>query len=59
MLFRSAQSLKGVKVVVLYEAVHQHALDRLRQRFHIDAALSLPVNEVRFATALQALTTQA
>ncbi|MBM4180533.1 MAG: hypothetical protein FJ209_03130 [Betaproteobacteria bacterium] len=42
-LLAAAQSLKEVKVVVLYEAAHQHALDRLRQRFRIDAALTLPV----------------
>jgi len=42
-LLAAAQSLTDVKVLVLYEAAHQHALDRLRQRFRIDAALTLPV----------------
>jgi len=44
-LLAAAQSLKDVKVVVLYETAHQHALDRLRQRFRIDAALALPVRD--------------
>lgn len=44
-LLAAAQSLKDVKVVVLYETAHQHALDRLRQRFRIDAALVLPVRD--------------
>jgi len=44
-LLAAAQSHKEVKVVVLYEAAHEHALERLRQRFRIDAALTLPVKE--------------
>ncbi|OYY95259.1 MAG: hypothetical protein B7Y41_01760 [Hydrogenophilales bacterium 28-61-23] len=44
-LLAAAQSHKDVKVVVLYEAAHEHALERLRQRFRIDAALTLPVKE--------------
>lgn len=44
-LLATAQSLKEVKVVVLYEARHEHALERLRQRFRVDAALTLPVKE--------------
>ncbi len=44
-LLAAAQSHKGVKVLVLYEAPHAHALERLRQRFRIDAALTLPVRE--------------
>lgn len=44
-LLATAQSLKDVKVVVLYEAHHEHALERLRQRFRIDAAMTLPVKE--------------
>lgn len=50
-LLASVQSNRDVKVLVLYEAAHQHALDRLRQRFRIDAALTLPVDE----TGLEAL----
>jgi DNA-binding NarL/FixJ family response regulator len=44
-LLAAAQSHKDVKVVVLYEAPHAHALERLRQRFRIDAALTLPARE--------------
>ena len=42
-LLAAAQSHKDVKVVVLYEAPHEHALARLRQRFRIDVAIPLPV----------------
>jgi len=42
-LLAAAQSHKDVKVVVLYEAHHEHVLERLRQRFRIDAAITLPV----------------
>lgn len=44
-LLAAAQSHKEVKVMVLYESAHEHALDRLRQRFRIDAALTLPARE--------------
>ncbi|KAF0099218.1 MAG: hypothetical protein FD187_2836 [bacterium] len=44
-LLAAAQSLKGVKVLVLHESAHEHALERLRQRFRIDAALTLPARE--------------
>ncbi|MDD5390112.1 MAG: hypothetical protein PHD37_12250 [Gallionellaceae bacterium] len=51
-LLASVQSSKEVKVLVLYEAAHQHALDRLMQRFRIDAALTLPVDEARLEAML-------
>jgi hypothetical protein len=51
-LLATAQSLKDVKVVVLYEAHHDHALERLRQRFRIDAALTLPVQEATLTQLL-------
>jgi len=51
-LLASVQSNKEVKVLVLYEAAHQHALDRLLQRFRIDAALTLPVDETRLEAML-------
>lgn len=44
-LLATAQSHKNVKIVVLYESAHEHALERLRMRFRIDAALTLPVRE--------------
>ena len=51
-LLASVQSSASVKVLVLYEAAHQHALDRLLQRFRIDAALTLPVDESRLEALL-------
>lgn len=53
-LLATAQSLKDVKVVVLYEAHHGHALERLRQRFRVDAALTLPVKESELESILRA-----
>lgn len=53
-LLATAQSLKDVKVVVLYEAHHEHALERLRQRFRVDAALTLPVKESDMESILRA-----
>ena len=44
-LLATAQSHKNVKVLVLYESAHEHALERVRTRFRIDAALTLPVKE--------------
>ena len=54
-LLATAQSQKDVKVVVLYEARHEHALERLRQRFRIDGALTLPVKESELEAVLKAL----
>lgn len=51
-LLATAQSQKDVKVVVLYEAPHEHALERVRQRFRIDAALTLPVKETDMESIL-------
>ncbi len=56
-LLATAQSLKDVKVVVLYEARHEHALERLRQRFRIDAALTLPAKELDIESVLGVLRT--
>jgi CheY-like chemotaxis protein len=51
-LLATAQSHKNVKVLVLYESAHEHALERVRARFRIDAALTLPVNETELAELL-------
>jgi CheY-like chemotaxis protein len=51
-LLASVQSNREIKVLVLYEAAHQHALDRLMQRFRIDATLTLPVDEARLEAVL-------
>jgi len=53
-LLAAAQSHKDVMVVVLYEAAHEHALERLRVRFRIDAALTLPVREADLEVELAA-----
>jgi DNA-binding NarL/FixJ family response regulator len=42
-LLATVQGDQAVKVLVYYDAAHQHALDRVRQRFNIDGALTLPV----------------
>jgi hypothetical protein len=41
-----------VKVLVLYESAHEHALERLRKRFRIDGALTLPAREADVETLL-------
>ena len=51
-LLAAAQAHKDVKVVVFYEAAHLHALERLRQRFRIDAALTLPADETALEKCL-------
>jgi DNA-binding NarL/FixJ family response regulator len=53
-LLATAQSHKDVKVLVLYESTHEHALERLRARFRIDAALTLPVRETELEGVLAA-----
>lgn len=52
-LLAAAQSIKDVKVLVLFEGVHEHALARLRQRFLIDTALPLPIKESQIEAALR------
>ena len=44
-LLATAQSAPNTKILVFYEAAHQAALDKVRARLRIDAALTLPVNE--------------
>lgn len=51
-LLAAAQSHKDVKVLVLYESAHEHALERVRTRFRIDAALTLPAKEVELENLL-------
>lgn len=53
-LLAAAQIQKDVRIVVLYESAHEHALERLKQRFHIEAALSLPVKANELETTLVA-----
>ncbi len=51
-LLAAAQTHKDVDIVVLHESAHEHALDRLKQRFRIDAALSLPAKTDELKTTL-------
>lgn len=44
-LLATVQSMPGVKVVVFYDPAHQAALDKVAQRFRIDAALPTPVQD--------------
>lgn len=52
-LLAAAQAMPQVKILVLYEPPNQTALDRVRARLRIDAALPMPVNEVVLLAQLQ------
>jgi hypothetical protein len=52
-LLASLQGGAPVKVLVYFDAAHQHALDKVRQRFRIDAALPLPVRQADIAAILR------
>jgi hypothetical protein len=51
-LLATIQGGNETKVLVYYDSAHQHALDKVKQRFHIDAALTLPVKEADIAAIL-------
>lgn len=54
-LLATAQGLPDkAKILVFYDPAHQEALNKLRQRFRIDAALTLPVKEPDLDTTLKA-----
>ncbi len=53
-LLASLQPLHEVKVLVFYDPIHQDALDKVRQRFRIDAALPTPVCEADLEAQLRA-----
>ncbi|MDD5365010.1 MAG: hypothetical protein PHR30_06690 [Gallionellaceae bacterium] len=44
-LLATVQAMPEVKVLVYYDPLHQAALDKVRQRFRIDAALPVPVQD--------------
>lgn len=44
-LLATVQSMPEVKVLVYYDPIHQDSLDKVRQRFRIDAALPVPVRD--------------
>jgi hypothetical protein len=51
-LLAAAQLLKDVKILVFYEAHNVAALDKVRERMHIDAALTTPVTEPAIRSVL-------
>lgn len=53
-LLAAAQAMQQVKILVLYEPPNQTALDRVRSRLRIDAALPMPVQEAALLAQLQA-----
>jgi CheY-like chemotaxis protein len=53
-LLAAAQKQAGCKTLVFYVPGHQDALDKVRQRFRIDAALTLPVKEAELEAVLKA-----
>ena len=53
-LLAAAQPMTQTKILVLYEPHNQAALDKVRSRLRIDAALTMPVKEVELQAALQA-----
>jgi hypothetical protein len=44
-LLATTQSMPDIKVMVFYDPAHQVALDKVKARFRIDAALPLPVQD--------------
>lgn len=53
-LLATAQSAPATRILVFYEVAHQDVLDKVSARLRIDAALTLPVEEARLRTILQA-----
>ena len=52
-LLATTQLLKETRVLVFYEPHNVHALDRVRERMHIDAALPMPASETAIREALK------
>jgi CheY-like chemotaxis protein len=52
-LLAAAAPLAGLRVLVLYKPEDAHALERVRQRARIDAALPLPVAEAELEAVLR------
>jgi CheY-like chemotaxis protein len=52
-LLATAQSSPNTRILVFYEPAHQDALDRVRARLRIDAALAMPVQEAQLRATLQ------
>jgi len=52
-LLAATQLLSEFKVLVFYEPQNEHALDRVRERMHIDAALSMPASPAAIEALLK------
>ncbi len=52
-LLATAQPLAGTRILLLYRAEDIQALDRVRQRLRVDAALAMPVAEGEVAGLLK------
>lgn len=51
-LLAAAQPLVDTKILVFYEEKNQHALDKVRERMRIDAALPMPASEEAIESVL-------
>lgn len=51
-LLAASHTLKDVKILVFYEAENEPALTKVRERMHIDAALTMPVSEAALRAVL-------
>jgi CheY-like chemotaxis protein len=52
-LLAATQLLKDIRVLVFYEAQNESALQRVRERMRIDAALPMPATEEAINTVLR------
>jgi len=52
-LLAASHMLKDVKILVFYEAENEHALTKVRERMHIDAALTMPVSDAALRDVLR------
>ena len=53
-LLAAAQGLPATRILVFYDAAHQDALDTVRARLRVDAALPLPIQEPDLRATLRA-----
>lgn len=51
-LLATAQASPATRILVFYEPAHQAALDTVRARLRIDAAMTLPVDEAALRATL-------
>lgn len=53
-LLAAAQRFQDTRILVYYDPAHQNALDKVRVRFRIDAALTIPVQQPELERLLTA-----